>query len=604
MATPSPVTVNTDLVTYEILSNGSAIDDTYQVESIVVQHDVNRIPMARLTLMDGSPSKSALPISDSSTFVPGAEIEIKVGYESKDETIFKGVVVQQGLKLGAGGSVLQVECQDKAVKMAVGRKNVSYNKTKDSDIISRIIRESGLTSDVQSTAVELKEVVQYYATNWDFVLSRAEINGMIVTVDDGKVSVKRPDTSSSPVLELTYGVDILEFDGEMDARTQLLDVKSKAWDYTTQQVIDAEGGDQNITSPGNISSSTLAEVLGVSDFDLQSTGPIEQNELQVWADAKMLKSQLSKIRGNVKFQGSALASPGKMIELAGLGDRFNGNAFVSAVTHNISNGNWVTEVELGLNYEWYQEEFDINSPPASGLLPAISGLQNGVVRQIDQDPDGQYRVLVNVPIISNEGEGIWARLSNLYATNTAGTFFYPEIGDEVILGFLNEDPRFPVILGSLYSSEKKAPPFTPDEDNSIKGIVSKSQMKMTFDDKNKVLQLETPSGNMMTISDQDQGITMKDQNGNSIKMNSSGIELISCADLGLRAPGQIRITSEAGTIISSNANVTVSGEGGVSVSGLDVSLSGEAALSLNGGAEASLSGGGVVSIQGAMITIN
>lgn len=54
------------------------------------------------------------------------------------------------------------------------------------------------------------------------------------------------------------------------------------------------------------------------------------------------------VRGTVKFQGSSLVLPGTMVTLAGLGKRFNGDAPVSGVAHEISEGNWITEVTIGL----------------------------------------------------------------------------------------------------------------------------------------------------------------------------------------------------------------------------------------------------------------
>ena len=53
-----------------------------------------------------------------------------------------------------------------------------------------------------------------------------------------------------------------------------------------------------------------------------------------------------------------------------------------------------------------------------------------------EDPDSQFRILVSVPLFDPNGEGIWARLTNFYSTNGAGIFFLPEVGDEVVLGFL------------------------------------------------------------------------------------------------------------------------------------------------------------------------
>ncbi len=80
--------------------------------------------------------------------------------------------------------------------------------------------------------------------------------------------------------------------------------------------------------------------------------------------------------------------------------------------------------------------------------PAVRGLINGTVKKMYDDPLGQFRVLVDVPMFNNYGEGIWARLANFYSTSGAGAFFMPEVGDEVVVGFLNEDPCSPVILES------------------------------------------------------------------------------------------------------------------------------------------------------------
>lgn len=93
---------------------------------------------------------------------------------------------------------------------------------------------------------------------------------------------------------------------------------------------------------------------------------------------------------------------------------------------------------------------------ASGLLPAVKGLQIGVVVQLEQYPNGDDRVRVRMPLVDNEDNGVWARVATLDAGENRGSFFRPEMGDEVVLGFLNDDPRDPVILGMLNSSSETA----------------------------------------------------------------------------------------------------------------------------------------------------
>jgi uncharacterized protein involved in type VI secretion and phage assembly len=202
------------------------------------------------------------------------------------------------------------------------------------------------------------------------------------------------------------------------------------------------------------------------------------------------------------------------------------------------------------------------------------------------------------------GDGmIWARWIQPYATEGAGQFFMPEIGDEVVLGFLNEDPRFPVILGSLYSSGR-APAYQPAEENPIKAIVTKSKITIEFDDQKKALTIKTPGGNQIVLTDEEQAINIADQNGNKINLNAEGISMQSPANIEIKADAEVTISGTAGVTISTEAEASISGEAGVSISGLEVSISGETEFSASGGAEVSISAGGELMLNGAMIMIN
>lgn len=591
----SPVSENTDLISTTILLSGTEINTAYQVLSIDIKKEVNRISSATIVLLDGNPASESFPISDSADFVPGTPITIKAGYHDSQSVVFGGIIIKHSIRAKHMQSPrLIIECKDDAVKMTIGRNNAIYENSTDSDVIGKLISNHGLQKSVESTSYQNKELIQYYCTDWDFMVSRADVNGLIVTTDQGKVTVAKPDSSKSPVLELTYGDTILGFDAEVDARTQYPAVQASSWNQKSQSLLQVSAQDPGVTTPGNFSPSTLAGVIGISTFNLQSTSPLEQSDIQNWANACLLKSRFSLMKGNIRFQGSALALPGAMVQLAGTGTRFDGNAIISKVSHNIEGGNWFTTVELGLHNAWFTEtQPDIQSPLASGILPGISGLQNGVVKQIQSDPDNEFRVLVTVPMLNNST--VWARLANLYATSGAGSFFYPEVGDEVVLGFFNEDPRFPVILGSLYSSSK-APAYTPDEKNTNKAIVSKAQVKITIDDQKKSITITTPANNTIVLSDDQKSITMSDQNSNKIEMTSSGITIQSNSDITIKANQNISM--------SATSNITASATADLKLSGLTVSGTANTQLVMKGTASAELSASGEVTVKGAMVMIN
>src|SRR6185436_8948471 len=249
----------------------------------------------------------------------------------------------------------------------------------------------------------------------------------------------------------------------------------------------------------------LAGVVGDDEFILQHSGKLEDPEIQAWVDSALMKHRLAKIRGRVTIDGTAAVAPGKLIQLSGVGERFEGKLYVTGVRHLVEKGNWETVLQFGVNPEWFAQTFNIQQPLAGSLLPAIQGLQIGVVTKLEGDPEGEERIQVRIPVIHKEDEGAWCRLSTLDAGKERGTWFRPEIDDEVVVGFLDNDPRHAVVLGMLHSSKNTAPDPASD-DNHKKGYQSREKMKLVFDDEKKIFTFETPGGNKVIISEDEKKI--------------------------------------------------------------------------------------------------
>lgn len=559
---------------YTIFSNGTELPHDFMIHSLSISKSVNKIPHARLVLKDGDIPREDFPASNREEFVPGAEIEIQMGYRDKQDAVFSGIVIKHGIKSQyEESSQLIVELKDPAVKMTVGRKNMYFKDTTDSDIIESLIQPYDLQTDVESTSVNHAEMVQYYCTDWDFMVTRAEANGKLVFVDNGSISVKAPSLSGEPVAELVYGQNIKEFDAEMDARDQFGGVTGKSWDFSQQSVVETEALSPGLSEQGNVNADDLASVIGLDQLPYQHSGHLDSEEVQSWADARFLRSRLAKIKGRIRLLGLTEFKPGDVVQLGGLGDRFNGLAFVSSVAHYYGlESSWYTDIQIGLSADWLIELYDnVMEKPSSGLLPGVHGLQVGVVTAIHDDPDGEDRVQVRVPIIDPEDSGIWARVAVLDAGENRGTFFRPEVGDEVIVGFINDDPRDPVVLGMVNSSAKPAP-ITATEENNEKGIITREELKLLFDDGKKSVTIETPNGNTVVISDDKGSISLKDENGNEVVMDSSAITLKSAGDISIEATGDINLE---GNNINQKANMSFKAEG---ASGAELSSSASAVI--------------------------
>lgn len=596
----SPLDNAVDQVSFSILVDGAEIDGAIQIMAISISKEINRIPWAKITINDGDPAKGEFKASEYEKFKPGGKIKIKLGYDSKEEVAFDGIITAQSLKVANYShksiSQLVLTCHDKAFQLTLARKNENFSKKKDSEVISSIISAAGLTSgEVTATTYQHPNLIQYNASDWDFILTRAKANGYVVTSEAGKVSVKKPESSGSEVLTLNYGSNIIDFKADLDARTQVKSAELNSWDSTTQKYFNGKGTAVAGTVQGNLKADDLSTVSGNPALLANTSTPEDKGVLKAIADGELAYSRYSRIKGEVTSFGTNLGTIGSFIKLEGFGSVFNGLTFITHVNHELKAGIWKTTLGFGLDYKPYKSDNALDQMVSTTKMPAITGLHIGKVKKIESDPLGEFRVLVDIPIIEESGEGVWARLAHLYATKGAGFYFYPEVEDEVVVGFLDNDPRFAVIVGSMYS-KKNVPSSTPEKKNAVKEIVSKNKMKISFDEEKKIIEIETPGGQKVTMSDEDKSIKLADKNKNSILMSDAGITLDSGKDIILKSKGKVAVSATGELGLISKVDVKLSGN--------NIACKAKMAFKGEGSASAELKASGSVIVKGAIVKIN
>jgi uncharacterized protein involved in type VI secretion and phage assembly len=208
------------------------------------------------------------------------------------------------------------------------------------------------------------------------------------------------------------------------------------------------------------------------------------------------------------------------------------------------------------------------TPPISGEGGPYYGVYVGLVTDV-QDPNGQGRVRVRLPWTTDpEGDPfeIWARVATMMAGGDRGTWFIPEIDDEVILAFEGGCPWSPIVLGAMWNG-RDTPPESMDSNNNIRSITSRSGIKVTFDDTNGAVQckLETPGGQTITCQDTPASLELSDTNGNQITLDASGITLSASANVTISATllkvSASMVTVDAGMskfsgVVQSDTNIT------------------------------------------------
>ncbi|MBL8739536.1 MAG: type VI secretion system tip protein VgrG, partial [Myxococcales bacterium] len=432
-----------------------------ELVSIEIRRELNRIPEAQVVVRDGDVAARRFKLSNAAFFEPGKRVTIFARYEgeSEDVVLFEGLVLRHAIESRGRSSSLRVELKDAAFKLTRQRKSAVFHKQSDDETIRKLLDDAKLTvGDLEPTKTKHDEMVQYYASDWDFILSRADVQGLVVDVSQGKVSVRPMVPQDKPKLKLEYGIGPgFELELEIDGADQWAAMTSAGWDAGKLEPGEPSDAKDPSVKVGNLDPAEVARKLGGDTFTLLYPGTAGDGELTAWADARLARSRLSFLRGRLTVAGRADLAPLDFVELAGVGDRFDGKALISGVTQRIDNDGWTTELQLGLAPGWFAREPDIADVPAAGLLPPAEGLQIGVVGDFEKDPKGELRVKVLLSPVDKKQGAVWARMARPDAGNGRGFVHWPEPGDEVVVGFVSGDPRKAIILGALHGSKNKPP---------------------------------------------------------------------------------------------------------------------------------------------------
>lgn len=575
-------------ISYEIKIGSKTFKANAPIVSVYTYFEINKIPKATILLIDGNPATQSFDLSSESFMNPGEKVEISIGREGKNSSIFKGEIIRHNIQFSKiRGTYLKIECMHEVCKMTSGRKIKYFDKKDDKAIISDLFKTNSLSvPGFTGTYVKHESFLQFDLTDWDLMITRAEANSKVLVFDDGKLRIEDPKISGSAVKTYTYGIDIIDFESEVNANHQIKKIESHSWDSSTQKLVTSVASPSTFKQLENkgIKVSDLEKIVAPKSFELFHGGEVPKSELDSWGKAQFTKASLSKIIGRLRVRGDNSLQLGEIIELKGLGEKFSGKVYISGLKQTYDESGWFTDIQFGLSNPWFIEKPNVSSLKAGGLSSAIHGLQVGVVLKIDGDP--QYRVQIQLPI-GGKTVKLWARMLFADGGDDRGMVFWPEKDDEVIVGFLNDDPRHPIILGSAFSKKNK-PPIKPDKKNSEKGIITKSKVKFIINDKDKSVSIETPGGNSVLIDDKKKTVTITDENKNSIKMQKKGITIDSKGDITLNATKNLKLKAKSAILID----------------GMNITNKAKGKLVSQGAGGVDVKSNGIATIKGSIVKIN
>jgi len=193
---------------------------------------------------------------------------------------------------------------------------------------------------------------------------------------------------------------------------------------------------------------------------------------------------------------------------------------------------------------------------SDGLLV---GLAVGVVTD-NQDPDGLARVRVHLPWQPDSDTSYWARAAMPLAGDDRGTYFLPEVGDEVLVGADAGDPSHLYVLGMLWNGKQKPPVQTDNGANNTRLIKSRSGHTLRFNDDESAPELEVALADGKKVLLDKDTIVIDDANRNVITFTatSGAIEISAATQLTLKAP-TVSVEASTSMTVKSSGTLALSG---------------------------------------------
>jgi len=569
-----------------------AADVRGAVRSITYDNNIDAADMFTLQL-----NNADLSLTDSALFDVGKSVEIHMGYTGQLQPMMLGEITAVSPSFPESGAPsLSVSGYDKSQRM---RHNKPPHKTfkhlNDSLIVAQIAAENGLIPMVDPSPTFRKKIDQL-GSDWALLQELADHNNFQLFVHFDKLffHAQRPQTQ---MVVLEWGRNLSGFNPRLSTAGQVGIQEVRSYDHELAQtivaVLPAIALDTDLDN--------IIERLG-SGFvqQLVSLGRYVVRDVRVsdyFDGLTLAKSILQQIlEGLYEASGTCIGmtelKAGDLIEVRGVGKRFSGKYRLSRVTHTID--------ENG-----YRTRFDVNQKASSLLLqslrqklvdapppnkqPKREGVMVGIVRNNMGDPKGLGRVQVSFPEFSEVNLSEWARVAGFMAGGGGkppvswGSYFLPDIGDEVLVAFENGDFNRPVIIGSLWNG-KARPPETNQSQNARKLLKTRSGMQILFDETSRKenLSIRDKAGNTIILDSKpdEESISLLDKAGNTVVLDSkageesillkhktgSVITLNADGSIHISASGNIELKSTDGDINIEAKNVKVNVAGTMDVS--------------------------------------
>lgn len=487
--------------------------------------------------------------------------------DDSKELEFIGVVTEVSLDNSVDGlNRVIVTAHSPTIAMQHCSHNALFHDIGASDIIGSIVRNYPITvGTIESSSPQLKYMVQYRETDWDFIQRLAGGCGKFAHYDGREFRLAA--ASSRENEDLIWRQTLGAF--RVGIGTHQMEYKSTVYNYEQTRSYSNDSSSISRTAAlsdlSDLSPTAAARVFNTSAF-VESPVVADSRSLdQVLTNAR--SSAMGKMINCVGQSNMPTICVGHAITVREMADQINRPYWVKSVTH-------VYDESGKYHNTFVCTPVDLAYADASRGAPRITQLQPAVVVD-NNDPDHLGRLKVTFPW-SDSDETPWVRYITMHAGLDRGTYWMPEIGDEVLVGFEFGDASRPIVIGSLFNSEGTPHSKTNSDQNLIKLFTTKSGNEIKFNDESgkESIEITSPDGkNQIILTMDGPKISIKSDNGD-ISIESSNLKIKTSEKITIEAGTDIEMKASANIKQQASANFESKASGTFDAEGAMVNVKG------------------------------
>jgi Bacteriophage probable baseplate hub protein len=234
---------------------------------------------------------------------------------------------------------LTVLAEDRFQDLRMERRTRSFEDMSDSDVISQIASQHGLTAQVDANGPTYRVLTQVNQSDLAFLRERAAAIDAELWVDDRTLHVQAHTSRNGGTVDLSYsreGRNLLEFMVLADLAHQRTSVRVSGWDVSSKDKFDEEATDSVVSGELNGDrggSAVLGQALAQRKERIVCAVPLSQEEAQSIAKARYRERARRFLKGKGVADGNPGIRVGATLNITGLGPMFDGKYYVTQARH-------------------------------------------------------------------------------------------------------------------------------------------------------------------------------------------------------------------------------------------------------------------------------